>query len=122
MWTVTKSFRFEAAHSLPHLPEGHKCRNLHGHSYKVVVHCYSRELDERGFVVDYADISAAMRPIVAMLDHKNLNDVIVDKTTAETLAWWIYMRLHESDTPNLRPFLCAVEVSETDSANVIYRP
>ncbi|MGB1561182.1 MAG: 6-pyruvoyl trahydropterin synthase family protein, partial [Sinimarinibacterium flocculans] len=30
-----KDFRFEAAHLLPKVPEGHKCARLHGHSYQV---------------------------------------------------------------------------------------
>ena len=34
---LTKEFRFEAAHCLPNTPEGHKCRRLHGHSFKVTV-------------------------------------------------------------------------------------
>ena len=44
--TVSKRFSFEAAHSLPHLPAGHKCRNLHGHSYVVEV-LITGPLDER---------------------------------------------------------------------------
>jgi 6-pyruvoyltetrahydropterin/6-carboxytetrahydropterin synthase len=32
---LTKDFRFEAAHTLPSLPEDHKCRRMHGHSFKV---------------------------------------------------------------------------------------
>ena len=36
--TIVREIRFEAAHFLPRTPEGHKCRNLHGHSYAVEVH------------------------------------------------------------------------------------
>ncbi|HEX7653942.1 MAG TPA: 6-carboxytetrahydropterin synthase, partial [Verrucomicrobiae bacterium] len=32
---LRKSFQFEAAHLLPHLPKNHKCRRLHGHSFRV---------------------------------------------------------------------------------------
>ena len=28
---IWKEFTFEAAHLLPNVPEGHKCRRLHGH-------------------------------------------------------------------------------------------
>lgn len=94
-FTVSKQFSFEAAHSLPHLPEGHKCRNIHGHSYVVEVFC-TGPLDARGFVVDYAEISAAMKPIVEKLDHRNLNDVLPCLTTAENVGQWIMVQLDQS--------------------------
>ena len=34
---LTKTFDFEAAHWLPTFPEGHKCRRMHGHSFKIDV-------------------------------------------------------------------------------------
>lgn len=114
MFTVTKEFSFEAAHSLPHLPEGHKCRNLHGHSYKVVVHVASGSLDSRGFVVDYADITDAVAPIIAELDHKNINEFI-EPSTAEHLAKWLYGRIRRTGLN-----CCAIEVRETEKTNVIY--
>ena len=86
--TVGKEFRFEAAHSLPHLPEGHKCRNLHGHSYRFRVDI-TGPIDGRGFVIDYAEISAAVNPIVLKLDHQNLNDIFACATTAENIAMWL---------------------------------
>lgn len=117
MWTVTKEFSFEAAHSLPHLPDGHKCRNLHGHSYRFVVVC-SGDLDvERSWVVDYAEISAAVEPILKRLDHQNLNEVMAIHTTAENLAFWIYTKLKP-----ILPTLKAIEVKETEKTNVIYQP
>ncbi len=86
IFTVGKEFRFEAAHSLPHLPEGHKCRNLHGHSYRFRVDVQG-PVDDRGFVIDYAEISEVVnRGIVQRLDHQNLNDLFDFKTTAENLA------------------------------------
>lgn len=94
-FTVSKRFSFEAAHSLPHLPEGHKCRNVHGHSYVIEIFC-TGPLDARGFVVDYAEISAAMKPIIEQLDHRNLNDVLPCLTTAENVGQWIMVQLDRS--------------------------
>lgn len=37
MYRIGKLFRFEAAHHLSDLPEGHKCARLHGHSYTVEI-------------------------------------------------------------------------------------
>lgn len=111
-YTVSKRFSFEAAHSLPHLPVGHKCRNLHGHSYVVEIFC-TGPLDARGFVVDYADISAAMKPIIDSLDHQNLNEIITaTPTTAECLGMWIMVQL---DLSNALPprVITRVDVYET---------
>src|SRR6201986_3032282 len=56
---LRKAFQFEAAHLLPHLPKSHKCRRLHGHSFKVEI-VVAGECDEQnGWLMDYADISAA---------------------------------------------------------------
>ena len=38
---LVKEFGFEAAHRLPHVPEGHKCARLHGHSFRVAIHLLS---------------------------------------------------------------------------------
>lgn len=111
-YTVSKRFSFEAAHSLPHLPIGHKCRNVHGHSYIVEVHCCG-SLDSRGFVVDYAELSAAMDPIIALLDHQNLNEVITETpTTAECLGMWLMVQLDLADV--LPPLMVTrIDVYET---------
>lgn len=94
-YTVTKDFSFEAAHSLPHLPIGHKCRNTHGHSYRFRVECCA-PVDERGFVVDYSEISAAVNPIVERLDHQNLNDIFPFFTTAENISAWLLDEISKS--------------------------
>jgi len=114
MWTVTRDFAFEAAHSLPHLPEGHKCRQLHGHSYRVRVEACGG-LDERGFVVDYAEIKAVVAPLVARLDHQNLNELFDFPTTSEHLAAWLYR-----EAKKRLPQLSRVVLHETTGTSVIY--
>lgn len=94
-FTVSKRFAFEAAHSLPHLPEGHKCQRLHGHSYVVEIYCEG-PLDARGFVIDYAELSAAMAPIIERLDHHNLDEILPCHTTAENLGAWIMEQLGDA--------------------------
>ena len=95
MWTVSKEFRFDAAHSLPHLPESHKCHHLHGHSYKVVVHCSGWLDAAKSWVVDYADIKLHAKPLIDMLDHKFVNDIIGIHSTAENLAFWLFTNLKD---------------------------
>ena len=109
-----KDFSFEAAHQLTKVPIGHQCGNLHGHSYKVRVHCEGK-LDARmEWVVDYAEIGRAVRPIIEKLDHTFLNHHLDFETTAENLAWW----LAETIAPKL-PQLSAVEVFETPTTSVL---
>lgn len=117
MIAISKEFRFEAAHRLAHLPATHKCHHLHGHSYVMVLHCGGEIDPAMGWFVDYADISSAAKPVVERLDHKYLNEVLPGLATAECLAMWIY----EQVQPKL-PSLQAVEVKETASTSVVYRP
>ena len=90
--TIGRSYRFESAHFLPKVPEGHRCRNLHGHNYRVEI-AAEGSLDGRGFVKDFAEIDAEMSPLVAKLDHKLLNEVPgLENPTAEIIARWFLDR------------------------------
>lgn len=114
IFEITKSFRFEAAHSLPHLPSTHQCCRLHGHSYEVIVGVKG-ELSEKHWVQDYADISAVVTPLVKALDHQFLNDLFGDMpTTAENIAKWFW---EELEIP--LPLLSRIEIRETPTSNVI---
>lgn len=105
--TISKQFRFEAAHFLPHVPEGHKCGRMHGHSYRVTVEVRG-EIRPDGMVMDFAGISAAWGHIAKALDHRLLNDII-DNPTSENLALWIAGQLKVVG-------LSAVTVSETQTS------
>ncbi len=90
---IGRTYRFESAHFLPKVPEGHRCRNLHGHNYRIEV-VYAGPLDARGFVADFAEIDADMAPLLAEVDHKLLNDVPgLDNPSAELIARWFLDRL-----------------------------
>lgn len=107
---VFKEFRFEAAHFLTGVPEGHQCANMHGHSYKVVVGVEGDTDLETGFVVDFAEVSKAVKPLIEQLDHSVLNDYVWNPT-AENLAIWL------GDQIQLRG-LSYIEVWETATAGV----
>ena len=114
---VFKTFGFEAAHRLPHVPEGHKCARLHGHSFRVEVHVAGAVGDPSGWVVDFADLSQAWEPIHQLLDHRYLNDVPgLENPTSEVLAQWLWPRL----TPAL-PGLSQLVVRETCTSGCRYR-
>lgn len=110
MHTVSKDFSFEASHRLDAnlLGAAHKCCRLHGHSYRIRVYCQAKQLDPRGFVIDYGEITAAVAPLVDRLDHQFLNDLLPFHTTAENIAEWIYNTLKP-----MMPALSRVDVFET---------
>ena len=67
---LVKTFRFEAAHRLPHVPQDHKCFRMHGHSYGVDV-CVEGDVDPKlGWLVDFGEIAARVEPVLKQeLDH-----------------------------------------------------
>lgn len=114
---IFKEFRIEAAHLLPNVPEGHKCRRLHGHSFLIGVHVTGEVGPESGWVCDFADLSAAFAPLFDQLDHRYLNDVPgLENPTSEQLARWVWDRL----APEL-PGLSRVVVHETCTSGCEYR-
>ena len=114
---LRKTFQFEAAHLLPHLPKSHKCRRLHGHSFKVEVAVTGARDPRLGWVMDYADISDAVAPIWAKLDHRYLNDISgLKNPTSENIAIWIWNRL-----AGKLPGLTEIAVAETCNARCVYR-
>lgn len=113
---IFKEFTFEAAHRLPHVPAGHKCSRLHGHSYRVEVHVRGPVDPTLGWVVDFADLRDAFEPLRARLDHYYLNEIEgLDNPTSERLARWIWDRLQ----PSLPP-LSKVVVRETCTSGCVY--
>ncbi len=114
---LSKQFKFEAAHDLPTFPPGHKCRRLHGHSFRFDVVVEGEVDPALGYLVDYGQIKTAAGPLVARLDHYYLNDVAgLENPTSENLARWIYDQLK----PAL-PLLAAVVVYETCTSTCEYR-
>ena len=114
---LRKTFQFEAAHLLPRLAKSHKCRRLHGHSFKVEI-VVAGECDPKlGWLMDYAEISRRFRPIWKKLDHRYLNEVRgLENPTSEEIAVWIWKKLK----PRL-PLLAEVAVAETCTARAVYR-
>lgn len=113
---IFKEFGFEAAHRLPHVPAGHKCARLHGHSFRVEVHV-SGPLDAQlGWVMDYGDIKDIVKPVIRELDHHYLNEIAgLENPTSENIARWLWRRL--SDT---LPGLCRIVVRETCTSGCAY--
>ena len=114
---LTRDYRFEAAHSLPHVPPEHKCRRIHGHSYRIEVVIEGDVDPELGWVMDFAEIDRWVTPVIKQLDHRYLNDLSgLANPTSEVLAGWIWQHL----APKL-PLMVELSVSETPSSRCTYR-
>lgn len=109
---LRRTFHFEAAHFLPHVPSYHKCHRMHGHSYRVEVHV-AGPVREDGMVMDFAEIKKAWQPLQDKLDHRSLNDLL-GNPTSENLAAWVWEQL-KPDLPLQR-----VVVMETADSACIY--
>ena len=77
---ISKEFRWEMGHRLP--KHNGACKNVHGHSYRLQVEVEG-EPDEEGMIIDFHDISGAVKPFIAELDHAFL----VEESDAEMIAF-----------------------------------
>jgi len=90
--TVSKTFRFEAAHRL--IGYDGDCANLHGHSYILEIQVKD-EVDDRGFVMDFKQLKHFVQTkVIDLLDHTYLNDIIKNPT-AENIVIWIVRKLQQ---------------------------
>lgn len=81
--TISRRYDFEAAHFLPSVPDGHKCKTMHGHSYVVEVYVTGEVQEtgpEAGMVVDFSRIDDPARALFATWDHRPLNDLFPNPT------------------------------------------
>ncbi len=112
---IAKEFRWEMGHRLPeHFGQ---CKNIHGHSYKMIVE-FEGELDKNQMVIDYYDIEKIINPVIEKLDHSfmvNIEDkivieflekmnskkVIVDfNSTAENICSYLLSEIKKTSLPS----------------------
>ena len=116
MFELLRRYHFEAAHRLPAVPPDHRCARLHGHTYRVEVRVRGEADPTAGWVVDFAEIDDACRPVLDVLDHRLLNDVDgLDNPTSEHVASWLWHRLRAS-----LPALACVTVAENPDTACTY--
>lgn len=113
---LSRVYNFAASHHLPHSPEGHKCRRLHGHSYQVEITVRGEVDPQTGWLIDYGEIDKKVTPVIAELDHTTLNEVPgLENATSEMLCAWLWERLD-----GRLPGLCRISVAETCAAACHY--
>ncbi len=114
--TIYKQFTFDAAHFLPQVPEGHKCRQLHGHTYHLTIYISGPIAADTGWVIDFSEVKATCKPLIDRLDHALLNEVAgLENPTAENVARWLWKQIKIK-----LPGLQKIELKETPTSGVIY--
>jgi len=114
---LTKDFTFEAAQTLPSAPEGHKCRKMHGHSFKVEISVEGEVDAATGWFYDHAEIGRAMKPLLDVLDHGYLNEIPgLENPTIENMCAWFWQKLAQQ-----LPGLAEIVLHETPTARCSYR-
>lgn len=82
---ISKEYRWEMGHRLPN--HNGLCRNIHGHSYKMIVEL-NGSLNKNGMIIDFYDLNKIIKPIINKYDHcflcwegdrKLLNFLIINK-------------------------------------------
>lgn len=113
---IYNQFSFDSAHSLPNVPDHHKCRKLHGHTYHLTVFVEGDLLDPEGWVLDFGDLKSVIKPVVDMVDHAFLNEIPgLENPTAENFSIWLWNKIKP-----LLPALKKIELKETPGSGVIY--
>ena len=125
---IAKEFRWEMGHRLPE--HFGNCKNIHGHSYKMIVG-FEGELNENDMIIDFYDVDKIIKPLVDKLDHAfmvNKNDKAVveflDKikskkvevefnSTVENICKFVLAQIKKVDLPQ-NVFSISVRVYETN--------
>jgi 6-pyruvoyltetrahydropterin/6-carboxytetrahydropterin synthase len=100
---VTKQIEIAAAHYQPGYPG--KCRNLHGHNYKVELTAVGDPdgLDAYGMLIDFSTMSEHLEQVVGVWDHAVLNN-LVDRPSIECIAMNWLTSLRAIEGSNGYPF------------------
>lgn len=114
---IFKEFNFDSAHFLPKVPVGHKCKDIHGHTYRLTLY-FEGEIDEQfGWLIDFAEIKEVVNPIINSIDHKLLNKIEgLENPTCENIAIWLWDSIKSKI-----PQLSKVELHETLTSGVVYQ-
>ena len=94
MFELSKSFRFDAAHTLNRTIDAEPSRRIHGHSYRAEVVVRGMPDPVTGMIVDLGVLETAMATARDGLDHRFLDEVNdLGPATMENLASWVWRRL-----------------------------
>jgi 6-pyruvoyltetrahydropterin/6-carboxytetrahydropterin synthase len=90
---------------------------MHGHTYNIEIMVRGALDEHAGWVVDFEEIDEAVAPVIAVLDHRCLNDVRgLENPTSENVARWLWERI-----AGRLDGLSAVTVAENPDSVCVYR-
>jgi 6-pyruvoyltetrahydropterin/6-carboxytetrahydropterin synthase len=113
---IYKEFAFDSAHFLPNVPDGHKCKEIHGHTYHLRVYVEGNPVKDLGWIMDFKELKDMVNSLVDQVDHKLMNNIPgLENPTAEIITIWFWDRLKP-----LLPALSRIELKETPTTGVIY--
>lgn len=113
---IFKQFTFDSAHFLPHVPDGHKCKEIHGHTYRLSVYVEGELENKLDWVMDFAEMKNVIDPVVKSIDHKLLNNISgLENPTCEIIAIWLWNKIK----PEV-PLLTKIELHETPTSGAVY--
>lgn len=105
-----------------HFIEGHegKCKNLHGHTWKIEVTLINDRLNDLGMVADFAVLKRQLQEVLEPIDHVCLNELPFFRErspTTENIAKYIYAHFKEM----IKPLgIKEVRAWESDTSSVTY--
>lgn len=113
---IFKEFTFDSAHSLPHVAADHKCKRVHGHTYRLKVFVEGPLVKNLEWVMDFTDIKDIVKPVLKDIDHYYMNDIAgLENPTCENIAAWLWNKI-KVQLPQLK----RIELFETPTTGVIY--
>ena len=114
---IFKQFSFDSAHYLPNVPPDHKCKEIHGHTYRLLVYLEGEIEAHLGWVIDFNEVKRVIDPIIKRIDHHLLNDIQgLENPTCEKIAIWLWNEIK----PGL-PMLTRIELHETPTSGAVYQ-
>jgi 6-pyruvoyltetrahydropterin/6-carboxytetrahydropterin synthase len=116
---IQRQFTYEAAHYLPMVPDEHKCRRLHGHSYHLTVVVRGPIDAELGWVMDFSTLKGIVDALIQQLDHRCLNDILVNPTVENQLVW-LWANIPMTRFRDSGVGLYSLQLQETDSSSATY--
>jgi 6-pyruvoyltetrahydropterin/6-carboxytetrahydropterin synthase len=120
MYELKVVTKFAAAHQLTMV--GSKCENMHGHNWKIEVYVAGEKTDDAGVLVDFGIIKKQVREIMALLDHKYLNELEYfqqHQPSSENIAYFVATELQKRmDSPAVS--VSRVTAWESDDAGATY--